>query len=165
MAKSQSKQPKRSRQRKDGTPRIGNSYLPEYNSWRLMKDRCFNPLSASYAHYGGRGITVCKEWKHSFAQFRADMETRPGSEYTIDRIDSDGNYEPSNCRCATALEQAQNMRSTRLLTYNGKTMSLAAWARHIGICHSALQDRLKKYPVEIALGSPKTPGGWDHKLA
>jgi hypothetical protein len=82
---------------------------PTYRSWQAMRQRCTNPTNASWAHYGGRGITVCERWQDSFESFLADMGERPTGR-TLDRVDVDGNYEPGNCRWATPLEQARNKR-------------------------------------------------------
>lgn len=79
-----------------------------YNSWISMKTRCNNPNALKYPHYGGRGIKVCEQWQ-SFEAFYADMGERPEG-LTLDRINNDGNYEPSNCRWATASEQNFNRR-------------------------------------------------------
>lgn len=99
---------------------LGNQYgkthgmrgTPTHNSWRSMKHRCLNPKGRQYPDYGGRGITVCARWM-KFENFLADMGERPGKEYSLDRIDNDGNYEPSNCRWATRSEQQKNKRPAK----------------------------------------------------
>lgn len=83
---------------------------PEYGAWQKAKFRCSNPNDPFYPDYGGRGITMCQRWRESFEAFLADMGTRPGPGYSLDRIDNDRGYEPGNCRWATALEQAANRR-------------------------------------------------------
>ena len=85
----------------------------EYNSWAQMKDRCNNPNNPSYKHYGGRGIKVSWEFDE-YIDFLAIIGRKPDSSYTLDRIDNDGNYEPSNCRWATKAEQQQNTSQTKL---------------------------------------------------
>jgi hypothetical protein len=85
----------------------------EYSSWRAMRYRCRNPRCPAFPNYGGRGITVCRRWESSFLNFYADMGERPDRK-TLDRIDNDGNYEPGNCRWATAKEQGRNTRATKL---------------------------------------------------
>lgn len=80
-----------------------------YNSWKAMRARTCAPTNPRYADYGGRGITVCARWRDSFAAFLEDMGERP-ADRTLDRIDNDGNYEPGNCRWATASEQQANQR-------------------------------------------------------
>ena len=81
----------------------------EYNTWSTMKTRCLNKNYPKYNNHGGRGITICDRWRHSFENFLADMGPRPKNT-SIDRIDVNGNYEPGNCRWATPLQQRHNQR-------------------------------------------------------
>jgi len=87
----------------------------EYRTWCEIKRRCFNENSQNYADYGGRGITMCSRWVGSFEMFLADVGRRPRGKYSIDRINNNGNYEPSNCRWATMKQQANNRRNNRAL--------------------------------------------------
>lgn len=84
----------------------------EYETWLSMKARCYDRKTKSYKNYGGRGIRVCGRWLSSFENFLADMGTKPNG-LTLERIDNDGNYEPSNCKWATRLEQNRNKRNSR----------------------------------------------------
>lgn len=106
--------------------------------------------------YAGRGITVCDHWRTSFVNFLADMGPKPFSEATIDRYpDQNGPYSPENCRWATKLEQSQNSRKARMLTYNGETMCLRAWARKLGITHRTLSERIRRGWPEDRVFAPK----------
>jgi len=88
----------------------GMSLSPEYRIWSAARERCFNKNSISYRNYGARGIRMCDEWKNSFISFISSVGKRPGPEYSIDRINNNGNYEPGNCRWATRSQQNLNKR-------------------------------------------------------
>ena len=88
----------------------GMSRIPEYKVWKAMRQRCYLKTSKAYRHYGGRGITVCDRWRSSFENFISDMGRRPGPEFSIERVNNDGNYEPGNCIWATWSQQAKNKR-------------------------------------------------------
>ena len=96
----------------------------EYNSYACMKARCLNPANIGYKDYGGRGIKVCERWINSFDNFYADMGERPSPRHSLDRINVNGNYEPSNCRWSTPEEQCRNTRRTRHYKWKGEMRSL-----------------------------------------
>lgn len=125
----------------------------EYKAWEAMKDRCRNPNNSEYPNYGGRGIGVCAAWAESFAAFLADMGPRPSGKHSIDRIDSNADYFPLNCRWATTKQQARNKRTSHLLTLNGKTQTVADWCEEIGLKYNTVAERIRRYgwTVEQAL--------------
>lgn len=129
----------------------------EWRVWVAMKDRCTNPKTPAWKDYGGRGITVCQEWLDSFAAFYRDMGPRPPNR-TLDRLNNDKGYNPSNCAWRTQKEQHNNRRSNRHLTLNGRTMTMSQWAEEIGIEVRTLHARLKiGWSVEKALTQPLRP--------
>ncbi len=123
--------------------------------WHML-DRCRNPNNEHYEDYGGRGIVVCERWINSLIAFAEDMGLPPTPQHSIDRIDNNGNYEPGNCRWATQTEQMRNTRVNTLLTFNGKTQCLKAWADEIGIRASTLCQRLYVlgWSVQRTLATP-----------
>jgi len=125
----------------------------EYCIWEGMKARCQNKNNLNYPNYGGRGITVCEKW-NTFEGFYDDMGVRPSKDYTIERIDVNGNYEPSNCKWATVSEQNNNKRTTRRIEYNGRTQSLGLWANELGFERHILTKRLNSgWPIEKAFNT------------
>ena len=121
----------------------GTKLTKEYIAWRCMRGRCNNQTHRQYKYYGGRGIKICKRWDN-FLHFLADMGKAPKG-MSLDRINNNGNYTPSNCRWATPLQQTLNSRQTRWITYKGETMCLAHWAKRIGLLPSTLGSRLRTW--------------------
>lgn len=99
--------------------------------------------------YGGRGITVCDRWRNDFATFLADIGPRPSMKHSIDRINSDGNYEPANCRWILLSEQSGNTRRNHRIVVNGTSMTLAEISRATGIKAATIQKRLTTYGLSI----------------
>ena len=116
-------------------------WTKEYQAWKDMKARVHNVRHRSFQYYGGRGITISKSWDHSFETFFLDMGKCPPG-MTLDRIENDGPYTPTNCRWATWRQQAHNTRNNRLITYRGVCLPLAAWARRAGVRPDTLWRRL-----------------------
>lgn len=110
-----------------------------------MKARCYNPNSGVYKHYGGRGIKVCEEWKDSFDNYyNWSIKNGFHPDLTIDRIDVDGNYEPSNCRWATWTTQARNKTNSLIIEYEGKEYMVYQLSEMTGISEGTLYHRIKK---------------------
>jgi hypothetical protein len=121
-----------------------------YNSWAAMIQRCTNPNRAGYKDYGGRGIGVCERWS-SFANFLADMGERPAG-MSLERIDTDGSYEPSNCKWATRLEQSRNRKWNNRIEYLGSVKLESDWCRERGFKPGAIRKRLLRgWTVEQAM--------------
>jgi hypothetical protein len=124
-----------------GGPVSGKRW-PEYTVWKLMRQRCMNINEPRFKDYGGRGISICERW-NSFENFYADIGRRP-SGASIERIHNQLGYSPGNCRWANSMEQANNKRNNHLLTANGETMTMAQWARRIGIDYATLKQRIRR---------------------
>jgi hypothetical protein len=156
----------------DLTPRLrhGNARkgasTPAYHSWQHLRDRCLDPENAAYANYGGRGVTVCKGWL-TFDNFLASMGQRPSTSHSIDRIENDLGYwcgacdecmtlgRRLNCRWATRREQANNQRTTVLLTLGSETLPLTTWADRYGLSANTIHARLYRgWDAERAVTTP-----------
>lgn len=132
-----------------------------YRVWAGMKNRCYNQHCDNYQYYGAKGVTMCDEWRNSFSSFKdwaienGYDDTQPAQGCTIDRIDNTLGYTPANCRWANHIEQCNNQGSNKILTFNGKSMTIADWAREIGIKYTTLRARIRNgMTVEDALSLP-----------
>jgi hypothetical protein len=141
----------------------GGTYTPEFRTWMSMLFRCFNHQAPNFKNYGGRGITVCDRWRGSFQNFLDDMGKRPGSGWSLDRIDNDGNYEPGNCRWATAKQQGWNTRKIRLITFGGDALPIREWAKRLDVSEGGLRHKMRKLgSVEAAIAHYSTHGKIPH---
>lgn len=121
----------------------GGRHSRLYKVWCAMKERCCNPHNKRYMRYGGRGITVCGEWKNDFAAFRDWALNNGYSEnLTIDRIDNNKEYSPYNCRWVTPREQNRNYSRNHMITFNGKTQCVVAWSEETGINRQTILWRI-----------------------
>lgn len=133
-----------------GVPRRSNHVAYEgeerlHRIWAGIKRRCFNPSEPAYKNYGGRGITICEEWKNGFRAF-ADWAKANGynDSLTVERIDVNGNYCPENCKWITLKEQGSNRRNNHFITYNGETLTINQWALKLKIPRTRIKARLKR---------------------
>jgi hypothetical protein len=144
-------------QNKDRIAAHGKTYdasRPLRHVWRQMIKRCEMPTHPGYRDYGARGIRVCEAWVASYETFARDMGPRPKG-MTVDRIDNNGPYSPTNCRWATSQTQANNNRHNRFLEHDNQRMTIAQWARALGISRVVLNNRLhRKWTVERTLTTP-----------
>lgn len=116
-----------------------------YRTWTDMRNRCNNPNNVHYSRYGGRGIKVCDEWQRSFEVFQAWAIANGYSDnLTIDRIEVNGNYEPTNCRWITMSQQQLNKSNMRLVTVNGETKTIAQWSECTGLKYDTIWRRIKR---------------------
>ena len=115
---------------------------PCYHVWQGMRARCLQPTSKDYDYYGGRGITICPEWDDFFV-FEEQMGERPEG-YTLERKDNDGPYCKDNCVWVSRADQNANRRSVIMITHDGLTLSIADWARKLGIGYQVLYGRYRR---------------------
>lgn len=134
----------------------GMSRTPEYKTWLRMRERCSGLGEWTNPDYAARGIRVCEDWSESFEAFFEDMGPKPGSRYSIERNDVNGDYTPQNCRWATRFEQANNKRNNRFLTFRGRTLTFAQWARETGLTSATIRNRIERggWTVERTLTTP-----------
>lgn len=129
----------------------GKSGTRLYKLWLRMKRRCNNPHHDTYKYYGGRGIKVCDQWDKDFQAFEqwalshGYAENAPKGVCTLDRVNTDGDYSPENCRFVDMTVQMNNTRRNRKIIYNGETHTLAEWSRILDVPYSRLITRLNKY--------------------
>lgn len=123
-----------------------------YSIWHNMKSRCYNPRTEHFKYYGGKGITICREWQNDFQAFYDWAMSNGYKEgLTIDRIDINGNYEPSNCRWADMYTQNNHTSKNHYITHKGKTKTAAEWAKQYGIQRCVFNNRIRR--------------GWDFERA
>lgn len=149
----------------ESTRTHGKSRTREHRIWCGMISRCTLVTNVKYPRYGGRGIKVCERWRRSFADFLADVGPAPSPRHSLDRIDNDGNYEPGNCRWATAVEQGMNTGKNVVLEIRGEKLCVTEWARRYGIAMTTVWNRLRRgWPPEVAVTTPPlTNGQWQRR--
>lgn len=136
-----------------------------YIAWEGMKNRCnAKPGSADHRIYGARGISICKEWKNDYPAFKAwALANGFAPDLSLDRYpDNDGNYEPSNCRWATKVQQIANRRNAKLITHCGDSLTAAQWAKRFGLKKSTVEGRIKMgWPIDEVFSVPV--GRWESR--
>ena len=152
----------------------GLSRTKEHSVWAGIKRRCFDSTRPDFPLYGGRGITMAPEWRHDFAAFLSHVGPAPSPKHSIDRIDNEGHYVPGNVRWATASEQVLNQRPrrrglvshrSRLVTFRGETLSLAALTARLGISYMKTYQRLETLgmSIEEAVRPGRLPWGYSRR--
>ena len=130
-----------------------------YHTYQKMKSRCYNRNNKNYKDYGKKGVIICDEWlgENGFVNFyKWSMSHGYSENLSIDRIDVNGNYEPSNCRWTDVITQENNRTNNHIITYNNETMTMAMWARKLGIGYKTLANRILTYgwSIEKAFTTP-----------
>lgn len=144
----------RNEQTRQANTTHGGASSAEYGVWLGIIARCEDPDNK---HYGARGITICKQWRHDFGAFLTDMGPRPSTKHSIDRYpDKDGNYEPGNCRWVTQIEQMRNISTNRIVEFQWREMTLAEAVERSGLSYDLVWSRLKLgWSEKCALTTPK----------
>lgn len=124
---------------------------PEHRTWVEVHRRCYNENTAQYKDYGGRGIRMSDEWKNSFEAFYRDMGPKPGSAYSIDRIDNNGNYEKGNCRWGTRTTQSNNTSTNVRYDFEGESLTIAELASRFNMPYATMRMRLIYFPIDVAV--------------
>ena len=126
-----------------------------HSIWQNMKARCYRESAREYENYGGRGITICDEWRNDYKAFHDwAVENGYADNLTIDRKNVNGNYEPSNCRWITNEEQQRNKRNNSIYEFNGQSKNLTDWSKEFGVSYKTLQKRIREWGVEKAFTIP-----------
>jgi len=134
-----------------------------YAVWANMKQRCLNPNHPAYPDYGGRGITICSRWMDSYEAFILDMGFRPSDQHSIERKDTNGNYEPDNCCWATNLEQSSNRRNNVYYTVADVKVTASELARQSGLSVQTIKNRLSRgLDLETAIALPSNKHTYTH---
>jgi hypothetical protein len=110
---------------------------PEYKIWSGIRTRCLNPRTKDYIRYGGRGISICDRWS-DFAAFFEDVGPRPSNKHSIERLNTNGDYDPDNVVWATAQEQARNRRNSTFVLFEGTNQLTVAVAERFGVCRDTI---------------------------
>lgn len=134
------------------------TFTPEYRAWVAMKNRCLNPNQARFKDYGGRGITICERWlgDRGFQNFLDDMGEKPSPKHSLDREKVNENYDKSNCRWATRIQQGRNYRNNRIVEIGGEKISFAEAVERYGkvVYGTAMRRTARGWPDVVAITTP-----------
>lgn len=147
----------------NGSYKHGLRQTSFYSVWRNIKRRCLKIKDKQYKDYGGRGIKICDKWL-DFRSFQNDMFPTYRKGLQINRINNNGNYEPSNCKWVTQKENCNNKNNNHLIEFNRQKLNLTQWSEKTGISFSALMYRIKaKWSVDKMLSTLSNDGKWEYK--
>lgn len=133
----------------------GTQKTKVYRAWRSMNNRCYNKNTNRYELYGGRGIVVCDRWRNSFKNFLEDMGEPPSDKHSLDRINTNGDYGPSNCKWSDIYEQANNKRRNVFIEVKGIKMTVSQADRFLGLPSNTVKSRLYQgWSIERATTTP-----------